>query len=494
MKTTILSLLLLILYNTIGYTQIDTRYSNFTRIYSGKGSTIGKGVCIDTKGRIYVAGIQSDVISNTSTNAFLIQLDSTALHVNWRIALVGNGIDEFTAVRYSATDSTIVVCGFTNSNTVNNNYQGIVHKYSTNGTLLWNKTIGGIDVDIFNDCTINTNGDIYCVGTTTSNTNAGSDVWLVKLNTQGTELANKTIGNAFDDKGNGISVQHDTLFAVGTTSNSANEFNYYLLALNATCDTLYTATWGTDTVHEVLLKCTARNNAIHLTGTRIFNGDKNPYLALHNTANANKLWEYNFLTNPTSNDEGICTVYFPFNNLWAQVLNTNTYSYLGTIDLFIEVAQSNGNIINGPATGYKYDDVYYNACWANDSCLIAVGTSDSYLKNGYTNLIIHKQNIYKPGTETADSVNAVKPVILSDWGISTYVTHNELTITSTQNNLVQAATLTVINTLGQQLEIPVLKGDSRTCTYNTSALNNGVYYARIVFTNGLEHSVKFIIQ
>ncbi|MBC7412745.1 MAG: hypothetical protein H7331_09875, partial [Bacteroidia bacterium] len=388
-----------------------TRYTSFARIYAGKGTTIGKGVCIDNVQNIYVTGVESAVVSATSTNAFLIQLDSTAKQVKWRVTFAGNGIDEYTAVRYSATDSTVVVCGFTNSNTPNNNYQGIISKYTTNGTLVWTKLLGGTDVDVFNDCVININGDIYATGTTTSNTNAGSDVWAVRLNANGSELFNNTIGNAFDDQANGITVLHDTVYIVGATSDITNDNNYYLLALNTLGDTLYTKQWGSSSVNELLNKCTNGNNTLHVTGTSSFNNDKTPYFALLNTTTASVRWTYIYPVTATLDDWGICAVYFNFNDLYAQLINTKTFGYANTVDILLKVVNLNSNDVSGSVNGYKYDDVYYNACWVNDSCLIAVGTSDSYLKNGYTNLIVLKQNIYKGGQELADSVNALKPIV-----------------------------------------------------------------------------------
>ncbi len=473
------------------YAQPPTRYTSFTRVYSGNGTTVGKGVCVDYMQNIYVAGIRSDVVSATSTDAFLIKLDSTALKVKWRVTTTNIGVDEYTTVKYSAIDSTIVVAGFTNSNTVNNNYQGVVAKYKTNGTLVWSTTIGGADLDVLNDCVINTNGDIYLTGNTTSNTNAGVDVWLIKLNAQGTTLINKNYGNAFDDSANGIALLHDTVFVVGTTTNITNDNNYYLLALNTFGDTLYSSTWGSATANEELLKCAVGNDALHVTGMSTFNNDNNPYNALLNTSNGSKRWEYIYPTSPTINDEGICTVYFDYNKLWAQLIITQTFGYAGTKDFFLKVSDTNGNIIAGSSSGYKYDDVYYNACQVNDSCLIAVGTSDSYLKNGYTNLILRKQNIYTGGSENADSVNAITPRTVTSTQLTTYVTPTELTIVSTIKVLGNITTINAINILGQQVQLPIIKSYSQSVTCSIAQLNVGIYYTYITLIDGEQVLIKF---
>ncbi|MEQ1732489.1 MAG: hypothetical protein ABL940_02395 [Bacteroidia bacterium] len=472
----------------------STRYSSFARVYSGKGTTIGKGVCVDNAQNIYVVGVESAVVSATSTNAFLIQLDSTAKHVKWRVPLAGNGIDEYTAVRYSATDNTVVVCGFTNSNTPNNNYQGIVSKYTSNGTLVWTKLLGGTDVDVLNDCAIHTNGDIYLTGTTTSNTNAGSDVWAVRLTAQGAELFNNTIGSAFDDQANGVILLHDTVFIVGATSDITNDNNYYLLALNTLGDTLYTKQWGSTTVNEVLHKCTTGNGALHVTGTSSFNNDKTPYFALLNTSTAIIRWEYIYPVTSTLDDWGICAVYFDFNNLYAQIINTKTFGYSNTVDLLLKVVNVNSNDVSGSVNGYKYDDVYYNACWANDSCLIAIGTSDSYLKNGYTNLIVLKQNIYKGGQELADSVNALKPIIASTTRITTHIVNDELTIVSTTKALANTTEINCTNALGQTIQLPIINKYTQSATYNLQALSTGIYYATVYLIDGEQVRVKFIKQ
>jgi hypothetical protein len=497
MKLIINTTFFLLFFCSVSYTQ-TTRYQGFYKVYAGTGTTIGKAVCIDYAQNIYVAGSEAKIVSNTGSDAFLIQLDSTGKKIKWRISIANSGIDNFTGLNYSSIDSTVIVCGYTNSNTVNNNYQGIIAKYKIDGSVVWTKIIGGIDTDVLNDVSINTNGDIYAVGKTTSNTNAGSDVWLVQLNKLGVQIVNKNVGKAFDDKANGIAINNDTLYVVGSTIDVADNEDYYLLVLNTSGDTLYTKTWGSATAQNYLSKCVVVKKGINIAGSSIENNDIDPYTAVLSANNSSSvagitLYNYSYPLNSAINDYSFTSVYFTFNNYWVNFYNTHSFGYGGSNDLLFKIYDSIANpVSNGKTIGYKYDDVFYNAVAVNDSCFIAVGTSDSYLTNGYTNLIVLKQNIYKGGIEQADSVNSVKHTSNHNKKIISYVSGSNLVIQASQDINLQYIQL--INNEGITIVMPLTKTSSNSSVVDVKNLKPGMYFAHIELAPQQYETIKFVIQ
>ncbi len=131
--------------------------------------------------------------------------------------------------------------------------------FDTNGTLLWEKTLGGNGVDTMGDILILEDGNFLIAGSSSSDqgfdksdppydTRTGrgrkQDVWLVKVNSAGTKLWDKTIGGTLGDVSITILALNDGSFLVGGSSESpisgdktvanTGERNFWLLKIQET--------------------------------------------------------------------------------------------------------------------------------------------------------------------------------------------------------------------------------------------------------------------
>ena len=109
----------------------------------------------------------------------------------------------------------------------------LLMKVDDSGNELWRKTFGGVDYEYGMSMDINNEGDLYLFGTTKSFGQQGSpDYFLVKVNDQGDELWNLTLGGDDLDYGNNVISTNDNGCALigQTKSFGSGEFDI-LMAL-----------------------------------------------------------------------------------------------------------------------------------------------------------------------------------------------------------------------------------------------------------------------
>jgi hypothetical protein len=153
--------------------------------------------------------------NNGETDLGVIKLDALGNKV-WDKTLGGSSNDNFNSV-IQTNDGGYLLCGYTESNNGdisdgNNGKKDIwIIKLNANGIKVWDKTFGGSGDEagasiiqtsdgqyIFCGSTESSNGDV-------SNGNRGyNDIWIVKINSNGNKIWDKTFGGSGSDNANHI--------------------------------------------------------------------------------------------------------------------------------------------------------------------------------------------------------------------------------------------------------------------------------------------------
>lgn len=175
--------------------------------------------------------MDTDISNNIGSYDFWVVKVSSTGAIEWEKSFGGDEIDEARSIVKSG-DGNFIIAGDTRSNNVNvsNNIGAAdlwVIKISPTGELLWEKNIGGTSFDVARDISTTQDGGFLIAGSSRSNdvdvsTNKGqNDAWAVKIDSNGTIEWEKSVGGTNIDFAYGITELNNrkVVFVGDTTSN-----------------------------------------------------------------------------------------------------------------------------------------------------------------------------------------------------------------------------------------------------------------------------------
>ncbi|MHC1591157.1 MAG: Loki-CTERM sorting domain-containing protein [Candidatus Helarchaeales archaeon] len=179
----------------------------------------GIDIVLDSNNNSYVVGRATTTIEDL----ILVKIDGQGNKL-WNLTWGGTSSDRGFGIALDA-EGKVVVTGQTKSYGAGQE-DVIIQKYSTDGTLLWNKTWGGTLCDIGYAVTVDSNNDIYVGGYTSSYGLGNFDGLLLKFDSSGTLLWDLTFGTVGDDRIESmVLVNGDTLYLSGY-SDPTNSLDY----------------------------------------------------------------------------------------------------------------------------------------------------------------------------------------------------------------------------------------------------------------------------
>ncbi|MFX1477392.1 MAG: SBBP repeat-containing protein [Promethearchaeota archaeon] len=176
-------------------------------------------------------------------------------------------------------------------NTSKKAYDLMILKYNNSGTLIWNKTWGGLSDDHANAIGLDSSNNIYIVGNSDSFGN-NTDILLIKFNNSG-ELAWYTSwGGPGEDSGFGMSIDaDDSLFIIGYSESYDISGDVVLLKFNSTGSLKLTTTWGgVDTDYPTAISIDSEEN-LYFTGyTSSFGAISSNFFLVKMNTSGNLVW------------------------------------------------------------------------------------------------------------------------------------------------------------------------------------------------------------
>ncbi len=177
-------------------------------------------------------------------DAWLIKTDTNGSEI-WNRTF-GGGLKDGARSVLITTDSCIVMAGYTDSFGHGNNHDFWLIKTDDTGNEIWNRTYGGYGSEAgFSVCQTTDDGFIM-TGYTYSFGAGANDIWLIKTDPSGYEIWNKTFGGSEGEYG--MSVQQTTdqgfIIAGSTSSFGAGEDDGWLIKINADGNELWNITVG----------------------------------------------------------------------------------------------------------------------------------------------------------------------------------------------------------------------------------------------------------
>ncbi len=232
----------------------------------GTGTDIGNKIIRSNDGGYIIAGSTSsancDVLINHGANDFWVVKIDIGGTVEWQKTFGGTSNDFATSV-IELTNNDIVVSGYSSSNngevTGNHGLSDVwLIKISSSGSLIWQKSYGGTSYDVSYSMTLSADNGFVIAGSSSSNNgnvtgnHGGKDFWILKADSNGNLLWQKSLGGSGNDECYSIKTTADGGFvAVGYTGSNNGDvtgnhggFDFWVVKLDAGGNLLWQKTFG----------------------------------------------------------------------------------------------------------------------------------------------------------------------------------------------------------------------------------------------------------
>lgn len=212
------------------------------RVFGGNQNDRGRSIIAANDGGFLITGYSESNdgdfkgMNKGHGDIFVMKLDEDGKTV-WIKSYGGNDTDDVDDIKKVGTD--YIITGSTQSN--DGDFSGMnignsdifVMKLDSNDDIVWKKNFGGTGYDRVNDVVISINEEVILVGETNSNdgdfnqmNNGDSDLFLLKLTSDGSIVWKDTFGGSSMDDGQYIDVTTEGGYIIRGTSFSTDKDLY----------------------------------------------------------------------------------------------------------------------------------------------------------------------------------------------------------------------------------------------------------------------------
>jgi hypothetical protein len=215
----------------------------------------------------YSLAVYRDLIILGNADAWLIKTDSSGNEM-WNETY--GGLDDDGAFSIVQTvDGGYVLAGNTYSFSAGNNTDIWLIKTDSSGNELWNSPFGG-PKDDFGYSVIQISDGGYALAGITNSSGAGyEDVWLIKTDSSGNKLWDKTYGGALDDEAYCVMQTEDGGYALAgsTLCCGAGLWDAWLIKTDSSGNTLWNQTYGRTGDDQFISMITSGDGGFVLSGS-----------------------------------------------------------------------------------------------------------------------------------------------------------------------------------------------------------------------------------
>ena len=198
------------------------------RLLGSSNADYGNGIAVDSSGNSYITGYAAS--ATYGQDDIITAKYDTNGNIQWQRILGGTGNDGGTAIAVDSSGNSYIT-GYTNGSGAGN-YDMLLVKYNSSGTIQWQKTVGASNTDWGEGIALDSSGNIYLAGYTNATSGAGSyDFVVSKLNSSGTVQWSRTLGGSSLDYGRAIAVDSSgNVYITGETASTGTGMYEGLIA------------------------------------------------------------------------------------------------------------------------------------------------------------------------------------------------------------------------------------------------------------------------
>ena len=286
----------------------------------------------------------------------------------------GNNLDQATKI-ISTQDGGYLLCGMTKSSGAGLNDMYVI-KMDENGNKIWDKIIGGSGVDNTNSIIETLDGGFAIIGSTSS-FSSSNDVYVVKLDSNGQIIWDKTYGGTDEDDGQSISQLSDSsyILSCNTKSFGAGLYDIYLMKIDKNGGLIFTKTIGGPQSDRSWGHIVTPFNEIIIAGsTMSFGAGQNDGYLIKTDISGNVIWTKSFGT--ASNDRFFCIDYSLDGNYFLG--GASEESGGGGEDWWLSKISPSGTVLQSLTYGGNQNDQLYDLKEISDGKILMFGASNSY--------------------------------------------------------------------------------------------------------------------
>ena len=220
----------------------------YSRTYGGRESDVMTSLLPLHEGGILLAG-NTRSFGSGDADCWLVKVNNQGDSL-WSHTYGGTSFDDSHVVIPVSTGGFLLI-GHTSSFD-NSPYSGWIVRVGSEGDSLWSRTLGGHSSDRLWAGYENSQGDFLLAGSTDLKGAGGQDYWLVRTDSLGNALWDRTYGGPADDICYRMCATNDggAILAGNTYSYGSGASDIWILRVSAKGDSLWSTTVGGESVYE----------------------------------------------------------------------------------------------------------------------------------------------------------------------------------------------------------------------------------------------------
>jgi predicted secreted protein len=280
--------------------------SEWSKTFGGLGDDFGMSVQQTSDGGYVIAGATNSSTTSNGTGAqdlWLIKTDSNGNKV-WDKTFGGSSDDAGWSVQQTS-DGGYVVAGYTSSYGVGGDDVWLI-KTDSNGNKVWDKTFDGTSDDGGMSVQQTSDGGYVVAGYTSSYGAGGWDVWLIKTDSNGNKVWDKTFGGTSDDMGVSVQQTSDGGYVIAgfTSSYGAGGEDVWLIKTDSNGRKVRDKTFGGTSIDGAISIQQTSDGGYVIAGATFSHGaGRGDVWLIKTDSNGRKLWDETF--GGSSNDRGM---------------------------------------------------------------------------------------------------------------------------------------------------------------------------------------------